>query len=100
MDPSDISKFLESGMLVAFGFAWPANIVHTLRLKSTQGKSIMFLMIVFVGYVFGISAKVMGDSINYVLFFYVVNIVMVSCDIGLYAYFWNKERHRLVDPKA
>ncbi|MDR1039613.1 MAG: hypothetical protein LBR80_05485 [Deltaproteobacteria bacterium] len=96
MDPSDISKFLESCMLVAFGFAWPANILHTLRHKSTQGKSLLFLLIVFVGYMFGIGAKVLGDTINYVLFFYLANIIMVGIDTCLYFYYWNKQRERFV----
>ncbi|MDR1036588.1 MAG: hypothetical protein LBT40_08455 [Deltaproteobacteria bacterium] len=94
MTPSDISKFLESGMLVAFGFAWPANILHTLRLKSTQGKSLTFLLIVFVGYVFGIGAKILGNNINYVLLFYIANILMVSLDICLYFFYLSKERKK------
>jgi uncharacterized membrane protein len=96
MDPAEIAKFLESGMLVAFGCAWPANILHTLRHKSTQGKSLVFLMIVLVGYLFGIAAKILGDSINFVLLFYVLNLAMVTCDILLYLYYWNKERERYV----
>ncbi|MDR1081296.1 MAG: hypothetical protein LBQ79_10145 [Deltaproteobacteria bacterium] len=100
MDPSDISKFLESGMLVAFGFAWPANILHTLRSKSIRGKSITFLAIVFVGYMFGIGAKVLGDTINYVLIFYVANTLLVGCDICLYIHYWNREREKNVRPGA
>jgi hypothetical protein len=100
MAPSDISKFLESGMLVAFGFAWPANILHTLRNKSTRGKSITFLMIVTIGYMFGIGAKILGNEVSYVLFFYVLNILLVGCDICLYFYYWNKERGRPAEPGA
>lgn len=86
-------------MLIAFGFAWPANIAHTLRHKSTLGKSISFLIIVLVGYLFGISAKILGKSINYVLFFYILNTLMVLFDIFLYYYYRRREREKLRFPQ-
>ena len=36
---------------------------------------------IWIGYVFGIVSKVLSGSINYVLFFYVLNITIVSIDI-------------------
>ena len=36
---------------------------------------------IWIGYVFGILSKVLSGSINYVLFFYVLNITIVSIDI-------------------
>ncbi len=79
-----LSNILESGMLLAFGVAWPVNIAKSLQSRTAKGKSISFLLIVIFGYICGISAKLAAGAINYVLFFYFLNIVMVSIDAGLY----------------
>ena len=45
----------------------------------------MFLILIFVGYLFGITAKLTADSFKwYVLFFYVLNTIMVGLDLILY----------------
>ena len=79
-----LANVLESGMLLAFGAAWPANILKSLHSRTAKGKSLHFLLIVMVGYLCGISAKLAAGTINYVLFFYVLNIVMVGFDTVLY----------------
>ncbi len=79
-----LPNILESAMLVAFGAAWPVNILTSLRSRTAKGKSLSFLIIVIVGYICGISAKLAAGAINYVLFFYILNIIMVSADVGLY----------------
>ncbi|MDR1166892.1 MAG: hypothetical protein LBO66_13680 [Deltaproteobacteria bacterium] len=99
MDHSQIANILESAMLVAFGFAWPANILHTLRRKSAVGKSLTFLLIVIVGYLFGVSAKVTQGGVNYVLFFYIANLLMVSADLSLYFYYSSRENRARRDAR-
>ncbi|MDR2353386.1 MAG: hypothetical protein LBF22_09565 [Deltaproteobacteria bacterium] len=94
MELQQISNILESGMLVAFGIAWPANILNTLHHKSTVGKSLSFLIIVIIGYIFGVSAKLVIGHINYVVIFYLLNLAMVSFDLILYFYYAAKERAR------
>jgi hypothetical protein len=94
MDADSLAKVFESLMLVAFGFAWPTNILTTLKRKSTVGKSLLFLFIIITGYVFGISAKIVNGSINYVFFFYILNIVLVAADLCLYFYYKRLERKR------
>jgi hypothetical protein len=79
-------------MLVAFGLAWPANILNSLRVKSSRGRSPAFLIIVNIGYVFGLSSKIVGDSVNYVAFFYILNMAMVSFDTFLYCRYRAKDR--------
>ena len=93
-----LASLLESGMLLAFGFAWPANILKSLRCRTAQGKSISFLVIVLVGYLFGIAAKLVSGTITYVLFFYILNTVMVSFDVVLY--FRNRRLDRERDQNA
>ena len=87
-----MAHFLEICMIVAFGLSWPNNILTTLRNKSTKGKSLVFLLLIDFGYVCGIAGKIIGGSyVWYVMFFYVLNFVMVSTDICLYFYYYRKE---------
>ena len=77
-------KFLESGMLFCFGFAWPFNIYKSYKARANVGKSLLFLIVIWVGYLFGILFKILSPDHNFVLWLYVMNIVMVSVDIALF----------------
>jgi len=85
------ADLLETAMLVAFGFAWPANILKTLSNRSTAGKSLAFLLIVLAGYVFGLAAKFIRGHLNYVAFFYALNLVLVLADTILYFHYRRRE---------
>lgn len=76
-------SIFEIGMLVCFGADWPASIVKSYRSRSTEGKSILFLFILFTGYIFGILHKVYYRY-DYVIFLYILNSIMVFTDIMLY----------------
>lgn len=81
----NISEILEIMMIVCFGFSWPMNVIKSWRARTTKGKSLPFLLLIITGYVFGIIGKLIGGSFKwYVLFFYVLNLVMVSTDLALY----------------
>ena len=72
-------------MIVCFGFSWPMNVIKSYRARTTKGKSLPFLLLIIIGYVFGIIGKLIGGNFKwYVLFFYVLNLVMVSTDLALY----------------
>ncbi len=73
----------EALMLICFGISWPFSIYKSYTSRSTQGKSLFFLMIVDLGYVFGIIHKIFFNM-DWVLYLYVLNLFMVSFDIGLY----------------
>lgn len=89
-----MAQFLEIAMIVAFGLSWPNNIITTLKNKSTKGKSLTFLMLIDFGYICGILAKLIGGNIVwYVLFFYVLNFIMVTTDMCLYFYYRSKEKN-------
>ncbi|MBE5816962.1 MAG: hypothetical protein E7315_04475 [Clostridiales bacterium] len=86
-----MSEILEIVMLISFGASWPFNIYRSYKAKSARGKSIFFLVFVFIGYICGIISKLysqtyMADFSNkwYVLIFYCLNLIMVGVDIGLY----------------
>lgn len=88
-----MAQFLEICMVVAFGLSWPNNIRTALRNKSSKSISLMFLLLIDIGYLCGIASKLIsGDFHWYVLFFYVLNFSMVAFNIFLYFYFLRKER--------
>ena len=78
-------------MLFCFGFSWPFSIMKSIRSGSTKGKSLMFMLLVLLGYIFGIIHKLLY-SFNWVVWAYVVALLLVSIDILLYLR--NRRRER------
>ena len=78
-----IVSVFEILMLVCFGAAWPFSIAKSYRSRSVAGKSILFLFIVFAGYVAGTLHKFFYNYDN-VVFLYMLNGTMVLIDISLY----------------
>lgn len=70
-------------MLLCFGAAWPVSIYKSYTSRTTAGKSVIFLIIVLIGYIAGILHKVF-NSFDFVIWLYVMNAAMVSVDILLY----------------
>ena len=86
-----MSEILEITMILLFGASWPMNVIKSYKARSAKGKSIMFLMFIFVGYIAGISSKFANKDYManfatkwYVLVFYFINLTMVGVDIALY----------------
>lgn len=95
-----MAEILEIIMVVSFGASWPLNVLKSYRARTTKGKSLGFLCLIFFGYIAGIASKLvnadyMANFANkwYVLFFYVLNLVMVGMDLILYA------RNKMIDKK-
>ena len=76
-------QLFEIGMLVCFGLSWPFNIAKSLRSRTAKGKSILFEIIIIVGYFLGVTGKIIAGNINYVLAFYALDILLVSIDLVL-----------------
>lgn len=90
-----IAEVMEVIMILCFGASWPFNVVKSYRTRSTQGKSLLFLILIFTGYLCGIIGKLTAPTINgFVLFFYVLNMCMVGVDLLLYARNRKLERTR------
>ncbi len=70
-------------MLLCFGAAWPFSIARSLKSKTTNGKSLFFLVILMVGYVSGIINKVVYNY-DFVLYLYILNLAMVAFDTMLW----------------
>jgi len=71
-------------MVICFGLSWPLSVYKSWKSKTAKGKSLMFELFIWVGYLSGIVGKIVTDNITYVFIFYVINMVMVSVDICLY----------------
>ena len=76
-------SIFEIGMLICFGFAWPTAIYKSIKSQSVEGKSLLFLYVVIIGYLFGILHKLLY-SFDFVVILYVINLLMVSTDLLLY----------------
>ena len=81
----EIYELMEVCMIVFFGCSWPLNVIKSYKVRTTKGKSLAFLLLIFGGYICGITGKLMAPSCKwYVLFFYVLNFIMVGADLLLY----------------
>ncbi len=94
-------EILEVIMLVCFGFSWPINAIKAYKARTAKGKSLWFLLLIITGYIAGITSKLINESYMasfdtkwYVLFFYVLNMIMVCTDLGIYF------RNRKLDKEA
>ena len=87
-----MQQVFEMVMLVCFGLSWPISVYKSLTSHSTQGKSLVFMIAIIIGYISGITSKLVGGQINYVLVMYCFNLTVVSFDLMLY--FTNKRRER------
>ena len=90
-------ELMEVAMIVSFGFSWPMNVIKSFQARTTKGKSLWFLVLIFCGYICGIIGKLSAPSYKwYVLFFYILNLVMVGLDLLLYVrnYFIEKKMDR------
>jgi tellurite resistance protein TehA-like permease len=87
-----MAEIFEAAMILCFGISWPASLVKSIRVRTAKGKSIIFLLFVWCGYIAGILGKLLTHNITYVLFFYVLNFTMISAD--LIVYFRNRRLDR------
>ncbi len=76
-------SILETIMLLCFGAAWPFSIWKSYKSQSNEGKSIWFLIVIFIGYVAGSLHKLIYNF-DIVFYLYVLNGLMVFADMLLY----------------
>ncbi len=97
-----MSEIFEIIMIISFGASWPLNVMKSYKSRTAKGKSLPFLLLIFFGYIAGIISKLINETYMsniaskwYVLFFYVLNLLMVGADLVLY--FRNKSIDRKND---
>lgn len=86
-----MAELLEITMIVSFGASWPLNVIKSYKARTAKGESLPFLCLILFGYIAGIISKLVNESYMasfnekwYVLFFYVLNFIMVAIDFILY----------------
>ena len=86
-----MAEILEIIMIVSFGASWPLNVMKSWKARTTKGKSLPFLLLIFFGYIAGIASKLVNEAYMasfaekwYVLLFYCLNLIMVGMDLILY----------------
>ena len=84
-------SIFEAGMLRCFGASWPAAVLKTYRTKNVEGKSKIFLMLILAGYVCGMINKVLYFGYDFVFWLYVINFMLVFCDLVLYFRYRRKD---------
>ena len=96
-----MAEILEITMIVSFGASWPLNVLKSYRARTTKGKSLAFLFLIFFGYIAGITSKLVNEAYMasigekwYVLFFYVLNFIMVGADLVMYVRNRNLDKRR------
>ncbi len=89
---ASIGQIFEAGMLICFGISWPIDILKTVRVRRTEGKSLAFMAIIAIGYCSGIVAKFHraaenGSRLEAVIWLYAINLLLVIVDLIITIYF-------------
>lgn len=88
-----MTDLLEALMILCFGLSWPISIRKSWVSRTAKGKSLFFEFFIWIGYIFGIARKIilwststgpLGWLFYLGWFFYVLNIVEITIDMGLY----------------
>lgn len=95
-----LASVMEMLMVICFGISWPLNIIKAWKARTAKGVSLPFYFFIWIGYVFALIGKIvrivcgLGTVPFYLMFFYVLNTVMVTGGIAIYF------RNRALDRKA
>ena len=86
-----IADLLEALTILCFGLSWPVAIHKSWVSRTAKGKSVMFEVILLIGYAIGIVRKILqvvqgGSGFIFWLgfLFYILNFIQISVDIALY----------------
>lgn len=79
-----MSEILETLMLICFGISWPMSLYKNIKAKTAKTMSLGFILMITVGYIAGISAKLYSKCYNYVLIIYFLNLFVVGMNIVVY----------------
>lgn len=83
----------ELGMLVCFGISWPISVIKSLRMKTAVGKSFIFTLAIWLGYISGIIHKILYSR-DAVMYIYIFNLTMVTLDLIIYGVNRQRDKQR------
>lgn len=92
-----MAQILEATMLLCFGVSWPLSLVKNIRSKTAKATSVWFILLIILGYVAGIAAKLIAHATGYILVVYFLNLAVVSCNLAVW--FVNHARDRREEKK-
>ncbi|MCI8361245.1 MAG: hypothetical protein HFE86_07930 [Clostridiales bacterium] len=73
----------EAVMLICFGISWPISAYKSWKARQTGGKSLLFLVLIDLGYIVGLIGKILFRP-DYVIVVYCINLFFVTADLLLY----------------
>ena len=76
-------SIFEALMLICFGAAWPFSIVKSYHTRQNGSKSLIFLAVLFCGYMMGVTHKLLYN-LDPIIFLYILNGAMVFTDMLLF----------------
>ena len=84
-------------MLVLFGISWPISLIKSIKSKSTKGKSLIFLVLIDVGYICGMTSKIVSTTFVWatdwwIFVIYAINFSFVTADLIVYLINKNREK--------
>ena len=93
---------LEAIMICCWGLSWPVSIHKSWKSRTAKGKSLMFEVFIWIGYILGIIRKFIQISQGYhttwvfylALVFYFINLTSITIDMALWF------RNRALDRRA
>ena len=102
MTTAFLTDLLEALTIFCFGLSWPISIRKSIVSRTAKGKSLFFEVFLLIGYACGIARKFIqldagseGFMFFLSFFFYVLNFIEISIDVGLY--FRNKKLDEAAD---
>ena len=92
-----VAKVLEAIMIILFGISWPFNLFKSIKTRSAKGKSILFLVLIDLGYIAGITSKFFSETFVWstdwwIFMIYCINLSFVSADLVMYFVNMSKDR--------
>lgn len=80
-----MNGIFETVMLICFGISWPISLIKHYKSKTTKGMSVTFILLIIVGYISGITAKLISNTFSgLVAAVYILNLTMVSLDLAVF----------------
>ena len=100
-----LADLFEAIMILCFGISWPISIRKSWVSRTAKGKSLFFEFFIWIGYIFGITRKILQVCMNpeqswlFYLgwFFYVLNLIEITIDMALY--FRNTKLDKIAEGK-
>lgn len=88
-----MADLCEALMIMFFGLSWPTSVIKSYRSRTAKGKSAVFEILIWIGYIFGIVKMIIkyndptvtkGFLFYFAWFFYCLNMLMITIDLILY----------------